>query len=263
MSKVKFKHQGIQQIKEGIYQADQNRIEFDGKQCPLNELSLDVPVSGTVYGTLLNYKGEYAKLESSMNNDPYKAPPKAPILYIKPINTHIGYDAAIPLPEGFDEVSIGAALGVVIGKPAKKIKKENALDYVAGYTIVNDVSIPHESFYRPAYKEKARDGFCPIGPWVLDRDAIGNPNELGIRVLINGELKQENTTSNLIRSVERLLEEVTDFMTLYEGDILLVGVPENAPLAKENDSVKIEIDGIGTLTNKVVKEKVVVGGGIV
>ena len=84
MSKVKFKHQGIQQIKEGIYQADQNRIEFDGKQCPLNELSLDVPVSGTVYGTLLNYKGEYAKLESSMNNDPYKAPPKAPILYIKP-----------------------------------------------------------------------------------------------------------------------------------------------------------------------------------
>lgn len=263
MSKVKFKHQGIQQIKEGNYQPDQNLLEFNGKQCPPETLSLDVPVSGTVYGTLLNYKGEYAKLEPSMNDDPYKAPPKAPILYIKPINTHIGYGTAIPLPEGVEEVSIGAALGVVIGKSAKKIKKENALDYVAGYTIVNDVSIPHESYYRPAYKEKARDGFCPIGPWVLDRDAIGNPNELGIRVFINGELKQENTTSNLIRSVEQLLEEVTDFMTLYEGDLLLVGVPENPPLAKENDSVKIEIDGVGTLENKVIKEKVVVGGGIV
>lgn len=263
MSKVKFKHQGVQQIKEGTYQAEQGLLEFDGKQCHPDDLSLDVPLSGTVYGTLLNYKGEYANLESSMNDDPYKEPPKAPVLYIKPINTHIGNGAAIPLPEGFDEVSIGAALGVVIGKTAKKVSKENALDYVAGYTIVNDVSIPHESVYRPAYKEKARDGFCPIGPWVVDRDSVGSPNELGIRVYINGELKQENNTSNLIRSAEQLLEDVTDFMTLYEGDTLLVGVPENAPIAKENDRVQVEIEGVGTLSNKVVKENAVVGGGIV
>ncbi|BAC14822.1 4-hydroxyphenylacetate degradation bifunctional isomerase : decarboxylase (divided with OB2865 and OB2866) [Oceanobacillus iheyensis HTE831] len=263
MSSVKFKHQGVQQLKEGIYQPDQKLLKFDGKQCSLDDLSLDVPINGTVYGTLLNYKGEYAELESSMNEDPYKTPPKAPILYIKPINTHIGYGMTIPLPEGVEKVSIGAALGVVIGKPAKNIRKENALDYVAGYTIVNDVSIPNESYYRPAYKEKARDGFCPIGPWVLRRDAIENPNELGIRVYINGEIKQENTTSNLIRSVEQLMEEVTDFMTLYEGDVLLVGVPENAPIAKENDRVIIEIDNIGTLVNKVEKEKVDVGGVMV
>lgn len=262
MSNVKFKPQGIRQIKEGIYDTNQGLLNVDGKQYFPDDLSLDVPVNGTVYGTLLNYKGEYKQLETSMTEDPYKAPPKAPILYIKPINTHIGYGESIPLPEGVEEVSVGAALGVVVSKTAKRIRKEDALDYVEGYTIINDISIPHESFYRPAYKEKARDGFCPIGPWILQRDAIENPNELGIRVYINGELRQENTTSNLIRSVEQLFEEVTDFMTLYEGDILLVGVPENAPIAKENDHVKIEIDEVGTLANKIIKEKAAVGGDI-
>lgn len=263
MSNVKFKPQGIRQIKEGIYDANQGFLHVDGKQYLPDEVSLDVPVNGTVYGTLLNYKGEYTQLETSMKDDPYKAPPKAPVLYIKPVNTHIGYGAPIPLPEGVEEVSVGAALGVVVSKTAKRISKENALNYVDGYTIVNDISIPHESFYRPAYKEKARDGFCPIGPWIVHRAAIENPNKLGIRVYINGELRQENTTSNLIRSVEQLFEEVTDFMTLYEGDILLVGVPENAPIAKENDYVKIEIDEVGALANKIIKEKAAVGGDII
>lgn len=262
MSNIKFKHQGVQQLKEGSYQHDKDLIDIDGEQYRRNDLTFDVPLSGTIYGTALNYKGAYAEVEPSMNEDPYKAPPKAPILYIKPVNTHIGNGASIPLPEGFEEVSIGAALGVVIEKTATKVSKESALDYVGGYTIVNDVSIPHESVYRPAYKEKARDGFCPVGPWIVDKKSVSNPNELGIRVYINGELKQENNTSNLIRSVEQLLADVTDYMTLHEGDTLLVGIPENAPIAKENDSVQVEIEGIGTLENKVINEIALVGGGI-
>jgi len=262
MSNIKFKYQGVQQLKEGSYQPDKDLIQIDGKQYHPNDLTFDVPLSGTIYGAALNYKGAYAKYEPSMNEDPYKAPPKAPILYIKPVNTHIGNNASIPLPQGFDEVSIGAALGVVIGKTATKVSKENALDYVDGYTIVNDVSIPHESVYRPAYKEKARDGFCPIGPWIVDKNSVSNPNELGIRTFINGELKQENNTSNLIRSVEQLLADVTEFMTLHAGDTLLVGTPENAPIAKENDNVQIEMEGIGSLVNKVINENALVGGGI-
>lgn len=263
MSNVTFKLQGIQQLKEGNYEKDQTLLQFNGSKKHLDDIALDVPVSGTIYGTLLNYKGEYEQLKSAMNEDPYKAPPKAPVLYIKPVNTHIANQSSIPLPEGFEEVTAGAALGLVIGKNAKKVSKENALDYIAGYTIVNDVSIPHESVYRPAYKEKARDGFCPVGPFIVNKNDIQDPNDLAIRVYVNGELKQENTTANLIRSVEQLLEDVTDFMTLYEGDVLLVGVPENKPLATEGDYVQIEIEGIGSLTNKVVKENVAVGGGIV
>lgn len=262
MSNITFKLQGVRQVKKGTYVAGDNSIELNQLKINFHDIKFDVPITGTVYGTLLNYKGEYEQLESSMNEDPYKAPPKAPVLYIKPINTHIANGMSIPLPDGIDEVTAGAALGVVIGKKAKQISKKNALDYIAGYTIVNDISIPHESVYRPAYKEKARDGFCPIGPWIVDRKDIENPNNLGIRVYVNGVLKQENTTANLIRSVEQLLEEVTDFMTLAAGDVLLVGVPEDKPILKEQDQVLIEIEGVGALTNKVVREKAVVGGGI-
>lgn len=262
MSNVIFKLQGVQQLKEGKYEEEQGAIGFDNFKKYTDDLELDVPISGTVYGTLLNYKGEYEQLEPSMNEEPYKAPPQAPILYIKPLNTHIANGVSIPLPEGFEEVTAGAALGVVIEKDAKQVSKENALDYVAGYTIVNDISIPHENVYRPAYKEKARDGFCPIGPFIVDRNDIEDPNNLGIRVYVNGQIKQENTTANLICSVEQLLEEVTYFMTLYAGDVLLVGVPENKPIITEGDHVQIEVDGIGSLANKVVRENVFVGGGI-
>jgi 5-oxopent-3-ene-1,2,5-tricarboxylate decarboxylase/2-hydroxyhepta-2,4-diene-1,7-dioate isomerase len=154
-----------------------------------------------------------------------------------------------------DQVVIGACLGVVIGRSATKVAVGNALSYVEGYTIVNDVSIPHESVYRPPIAYNARDGFCPIGPWVVQRESIAHPDQLGIRVYINEKLVQENTTANLIRSVAQLIAEVSQFMTFYAGDTLLVGVPEQAPLAQAGDQVRIEIDQIGSLQNHVVKQE--------
>lgn len=257
MSLAKVKIRGIQQMKEGSVQLDRNTIELEKQKhhYRLDELEYDVPISGTVYGTVLNYQGAYDALKPSMHEDPYKKPPKAPVLYIKPVNTLTASNTSIPLPEDVSELEMGAALGVVISKTATKVREEEAMDYLSGYTIANDVSIPRENIYRPGVKEKARDGFCPIGPWVIDRDAIANPDELGVRVFINGELKQENNTRNLIRSAPKLITDVTEFMTLYEGDTLLVGVPENAPHARVNDKVRIEIDGIGALKNTLRFEK--------
>lgn len=263
MIKATMKLRGVNQMTEGKIDIQEKAVEIDEKSYSKDELSLDVPVSGTIYGTLLNYKGAYEALETAMHEDPYKAPPKAPVLYIKPGNTLASHNAAIPLPNDVQELEIGAALGVVIGKTAKQVSEEEATEYVKGYTVVNDVSIPHKSVHRPAVKQKARDGFCPVGPWIIDRDEIKNPDALQIRVLINGEVKQENNTKNLMRSVGKLLADITAFMTLYAGDTLLVGVPENAPLAKENDRVQIEIEGIGTLENMIKKENDVVGGDIV
>ncbi|MGY0694258.1 fumarylacetoacetate hydrolase family protein [Virgibacillus sp. FSP13] len=260
MSKVKLKMCGVQQLSEGIVNFNDQTVKIKGSKYKVDELPVDVPISGTIYGTLLNYRGVYEVLKSSMNKDPYKKPPKAPILYIKPTNTQIGSGMAIPMPRHVSELEMGAALGIVIGEQATKVKEEEAFDYVSGYTIVNDVSIPHDSVYRPAIKEKARDGFCPVGPWIIERDAIDNPDELLISVSINGELKQENNTKNLIRSVKKLLADVTSFMTLYAGDTLMVGVPEHAPLVKANDHVQIEIAGIGTLKNTIQKEEDVLGG---
>jgi 5-oxopent-3-ene-1,2,5-tricarboxylate decarboxylase/2-hydroxyhepta-2,4-diene-1,7-dioate isomerase len=128
------------------------------------------------------------------------------------------------------------------------------LDYVAGYTVVNDVSVPHDSVYRPAVQHKSRDGFCPVGPWIVDREAVANPDNLAVRVFINDELCQENNTENLIRPVAKLLSDVTDYMTLSAGDVLLIGVPENSPVVKVGDNIRVEIENVGSLENKVVLE---------
>ncbi|MFE4141815.1 fumarylacetoacetate hydrolase family protein [Peribacillus sp. YIM B13472] len=230
-------------------------ILMNGDKYEVSQIKLDNPISGTVYGTLLNYKGSLEALKEKVDHPPYNEPPKGPILYIKPRNTFSSFSNPVPLPNGIPELEIGAALGVVISKTATKVKKEHALDYIEGFTIANDISIPHESVFRPAIRHKARDGFCPIGPWVVSKESISNPDSLGIRVYINGELRQENSTSNLIRSISRLIEDVTDFMTLSTGDVLLVGVPEKAPLAKANEHVRIEIDEIGYLENTIIPEE--------
>lgn len=213
------------------------------------------PITGTVFGTLLNYKGELESLGDAVYKEPYRSPPIAPVLYIKPANTYNYDGGAIPMPEGISNLRMGAALGLVIGQRAVAVSEENALTYVAGYTIVNDISVPHDSVYRPAVQHQARDGFCSIGPWIIDRHEIQNPDDLSIRVFINEKLEQENSTSNLIRPVSRLLADVTEFMTLSPGDVLLVGVPEKAPLSQIGDKIRIEIEGIGNLENIIVDEK--------
>ncbi|WP_313892269.1 fumarylacetoacetate hydrolase family protein [Psychrobacillus sp.] len=209
---------------------------------------------GTVYGTLLNYKGALEKMGDAIQHKPYNSPPIAPVLYIKPRNTFNCHHAPIPMPVGVSKLTMGAALGVVIGRKASFIEEEIALSYVCGYTIVNDVSVPHDSVYRPPVPFNARDGFCPIGSWIIDSREVKNPDDLAIRVYVNDELRQENSTCNLIRSIPQLLADVTEFMTLNPGDVLLVGVPENAPQAGVGDKVRIEIEGIGSLENVILDE---------
>lgn len=238
-----------------------NNVVIDGNELNTNDIQLDTPISGTVFGTLVNFKGVLEELGDTVNDKPYLSPPVAPVLYIKPANTFNRYGAGIPMPEGITKLEMGASVGIVIGKKAVAVTEESALDYIAGYTIVNDVSVPHDSIYRPAVQHKSRDGFCPIGPWVINRHAIENPDDLLIRVYINDELRQENSTTNLIRSVGRLLADVTEFMTLSPGDVLLVGVPEEAPQASVGDRVRIEIAGIGSLENIIIEEKAFIRRG--
>lgn len=255
MSRARIKVFGANELVSVDVNIVTSTITIEDCVVSANEIQLDIPITGTVFGTLLNYKGALERLGDAVNDKPYSAPPIAPVLYIKPANTFNRYGAEIPMPAGLSRLEMGAALGVVIGKQAVAVDEENALAYVAGYTIINDVSVPHDSVYRPAVRHKARDGFCPIGPWIIDRQEVDTPDDLTIRVFINDKLQQENSTSNLIRSVSRLLADVTEFMTLNPGDVLLVGVPEEAPQAKIGDKVRIEIEGIGSLENFIVDEK--------
>jgi 5-oxopent-3-ene-1,2,5-tricarboxylate decarboxylase/2-hydroxyhepta-2,4-diene-1,7-dioate isomerase len=212
------------------------------------------PVQGTVYGTLLNHADALAALGDRIHAAPYKAPPRAPILYIKPRNTLVGHRQPVVVPCDAPEVEIGATLGVVIGKTACRVVEADALGHVAGYTVVNDISIPHGSYYRPSLRFKCRDGFCPIGPSVVARKMVSDPNCLEIRVLIDGETVHRSSTEGLIRPVARLIADVTEFMTLHPGDVLMVGVAAGAPRARAGQRVTISIDGVGQLETPLVAE---------
>jgi 5-oxopent-3-ene-1,2,5-tricarboxylate decarboxylase / 2-hydroxyhepta-2,4-diene-1,7-dioate isomerase len=212
-------------------------------------------LSGVVYGTLMNDPQALAALGDSVHQAPYKAPPKAPVLYLKPRNTLATSGDVLCLPADSEALEVGAALGLVIGRTACRVKEDQALHYIAGYTIVNDVTLPHDSYYRPSIRFKARDGFCPIGA-VVPAAVVSQPDALAVRVYIDGELVQQTSTAGRIRSVAQLLAAVTDFMTLQPGDILMLGVSAGAPRAHAGQHVAIEIDGLGRLENTVMAEEV-------
>jgi 5-oxopent-3-ene-1,2,5-tricarboxylate decarboxylase / 2-hydroxyhepta-2,4-diene-1,7-dioate isomerase len=217
---------------------------------------MDVPpyhLSGVVYGTLLNHHTARQALGDALTQPPYNAPPKAPVLYVKPYNTLAVSGDPVPVPPGVPDLEVGACLGLVIGRPACRLEPANALEYLAGYLIVNDVSVPHQTYYRPSIRFRARDGFCPIGPRVVPRQVLADPDALTIRVFVDGELKQEATTAQLVRAVSKLLADVTEFMTLSPGDILAVGAAAPAPRVRVGQQARIEIDGLGRLENPFVQ----------
>ncbi|MGJ9385935.1 fumarylacetoacetate hydrolase family protein [Salipaludibacillus sp. CF4.18] len=255
MVKARCLFNNLQQSTDVDITPTANEITFKNRTVHANEINWQVPVSGIIYGTALNYEGELAAMGDTLKEDPYKAPPKAPVLYIKPVNTLSPHLAQIPLPREENTLQVGAALGIVFKETCTQVTANSALDYVEGFTIVNDISIPHKSIHRPAIKQKVQDGFCPIGPWIVQVDEVSDPDNLDIKVFVNNELKQTSSTKSLIRNTKQLIEDVTEFMTLSEGDVLLVGTPENPPLVIEGDIVRIEIEGIGALENKIISEQ--------
>ena len=206
-------------------------------------------LSGTVYGTLLNHASALAALQGKLELPPYNAPPRAPVLYLKPRNTLAGCGEAVQVPAAAAALEVGACLGIVIGRTACNVSESRSLQHVAGFLLVNDVSIPHPDYYRPAVRYKARDGFCPIGPWVTAREAVANADALTIRTYVDGALVQTMSTADLLRPVARLLADVTEFMTLAPGDVLAAGAAAPAPRVRAGQTVAIEADALGRLVN--------------
>lgn len=206
-------------------------------------------LSGTLYGTLLNHRSALDAVAGEAGKPPYNALPRAPVLYLKPRNTLAAGGAPVEIPAGVVELAAAACLGIVIGRTACRVAEAAALDHVAGYLIVNDVSVPHSNYFRPAVRHNARDGFCPLGPWVTSRASIRDPDALLIRTYVDGALVQSASTSDLVRRVARLLADVTEFMTLSPGDVLAAGAAAPAPRVRAGESVRIEIDGLGALVN--------------
>jgi len=145
-------------------------------------------------------------------------------------------------------------LGVVIGKDATRVSADDAMTHVAGFTIVNEYSLPEDSYYRPAVKAKCRDGFCSIGPDLIPVSAVADPHQLTLKLYVNGAVVQENTTANLVRSIPQLIAELSEFMTLHAGDVLITGTPEERVDVHPGDLVEVEITGLGRLANTIIAE---------
>ncbi|MDE1165636.1 MAG: fumarylacetoacetate hydrolase family protein [Pseudomonas sp.] len=210
--------------------------------------------TGTLFGVALNYQGLLQQRLAEFEQAPYKQPPVKPVLFIKTPNTRNVHGGAVVYPRGVEHLQPGPALGVVIGKSASRVSASEALDYVAGYTIVNEFSLPEDSYYRPAVKAKCRDGFCALGPELVPVEQIKDPHQLTLKLRVNGEVRQQNTTANFVRGIPQLIAEISEFMTLHAGDVLITGTPEGRVDVQPGDTVDVEITGLGRLTNTIVAE---------
>lgn len=210
----------------------------------------DATRAGTVYGVLLNFREARAALADQLDQPPYRAPPRAPILYIKTANTLASDGATVCVPGDATWLRTGGALGIEFGARTQRVTARAALDGVAGYRIVNDFSVPHDSYYRPPVRYNCRDGYCPMGP-LHDHAALADPDDVTIDVLINGSLARRDRTAGMIRSVPCLIATISAFMTFHPGDLLLLANTVQAPLVRDGDEVSVSIDGLGCLRNRV------------
>jgi len=186
--------------------------------------------------------------------------PERPVLFVKFPSSMIGHEDAITWPEGASEqVDYEAELAVVIGREAKNVPAEQAMDYVGGYTVINDVSARDVQFTDGQWvRGKSFDTFCPIGPVLVTPDEVSDPHALGIRSRVNGEIRQNSNTYEMIFKIPYLIEYISRTCTLLPGDIISTGTPDGVGVfmkppvfLKPGDVVEVEIDGIGCLRNPV------------
>jgi len=185
--------------------------------------------------------------------------PTAPLLFAKWNNTLIGPGEPIVIPPIVTKTDYEAELGVVIGSRASKVSADNALEAVAGYICVNDVSARDLQFADGQWSRgKSPDTYCPVGPQLVPRDEIRDPQKLAIRAILNGETLQDSTTANMVFGVAEIIAYVTQTITREPGDLIATGTPAGGGAFRDpkvfmqpGDEITIEIEGLGSLTNPV------------
>ena len=202
-------------------------------------------MTGKIVGVGLNYRAHAAEQG--------KRVPDEPLLFLKPASAVVGSGQAIVLPKGYDRVDYEGELALVIGRRAKRVPRERALEVVAGYTCLNDVTVRDLQRKDVQYtRAKGFDTFCPMGPGVV---AGLDPAGLAITTRLNGETRQRSSTADMIFDVPTLIAFITFVMTLEEGDVITTGTPPGVGPLAPGDRVEIEIEGIGILSNPVVEDQ--------
>lgn len=228
---------------------------------PLEEVQLHAPLGGAtrwpqkILGIGLNYKDHAEETGAQL--------PEKPIVFAKYANTIAAPGEAISIPPITQQADYEAELGVVMGRPARNVSAEEALEYVFGYLNCNDVSSRDLQFSEGGQwtRSKSIDTFLPLGPYIVTRDEVPDPQALSVRCVLNGQTMQDGNTSDMIFPVAELIAFLSTGMTLMPGDIISTGTPAGVGTArdpkvflKDGDEVTVEIEGLGTLTNPVKAE---------
>ena len=225
-----------------------------GEAVALGEVRLHAPISRPekIVAIGLNYEDHAAETGAEI--------PEKPVVFTKYPNTIVGPGEPIRIPPIAEQIDYEAELAVVIGRTARNVPESEALEYVFGYANANDVSARDLQFSEGGQwtRSKSLDTFMPLGPFVVTRYEVPDPQSLSIRAILNGEVVQDGTTSKMIFSVAELVAFLSTGMTLLPGDVIITGTPPGVGMARDpqlwmkpGDEVSIEIEGLGTLTNPV------------
>jgi 2-keto-4-pentenoate hydratase/2-oxohepta-3-ene-1,7-dioic acid hydratase in catechol pathway len=223
-------------------------ITFTGDRWALSDVRLVAPILPSKVVAIGKNYSDHVKEMGSLTG-PADEQRTTPVMFLKPSTSVIGTNDVIRLPPTSSRVDYEAELAVVIGRPAKDVTREDALNHVFGYTCANDVTARDQQQADGQWsRAKGYDSFCPIGPWI---ETVLDPSDLAIKTRVNGELRQDGRTSAMIHDVATIVAFASSVMTLLPGDVLLTGTPAGVGPIVAGDRVDIEIEGIGVLTNLV------------
>jgi 2-keto-4-pentenoate hydratase/2-oxohepta-3-ene-1,7-dioic acid hydratase in catechol pathway len=219
------------------------RVETTGDARRLEEVRLLAPVvPGKIVAVGLNYKDHARELGMEI--------PEEPMLFLKAPSALIGPGGEIVYPPQSQRVDYEAELAVVIGRVAKNVKEKDAAAYILGYTCINDVTARDLQRKDVQFaRSKGFDTFAPLGPWIV---TDFEPTEAPVRCLVNGEVRQDGNTREMIASVYRVVEYISSNMTLFPGDVIATGTPPGVGSLRVGDVVTVEVGGIGAITNRVI-----------
>ena len=222
-------------------------ITETGETLVLSDVTLLAPCEPSKIVALgLNYRDHAAEFGHQV--------PEEPLIFLKPSTAVIGPEAAIIYPRMSRRVDYEAELAVVIGKTAHRVREDEALEYVLGYTCLNDVTARDLQKKDGLFtRAKGFDTFAAMGPWI--ETAIGDPDNVMVEAYLNGEPRQHASTSNMVFGVRRLIAFISEVMTLLPGDVISTGTPSGIGPMRPGDVVEVRVEGIGTLRNRVLAEE--------
>lgn len=218
-------------------------LQLTGRKIPLDDVRLVAPVipRSKVVCVGRNYAAHAAELDNAV--------PEEPLIFLKPNTSVIGPGEPILYPHQTEDLHFEGELAVVIGRICKDVSAADASKVIFGYTVANDVTARDLQKRDDQWaRAKGFDTFCPLGPWI---ETDFDPAAVRVTTRLNGDVKQDGTTADMVFDVPALIEYVTSFMTLLPGDVLLTGTPEGVGPMEVGDEISVTVAGLGTLTNKV------------